>query len=109
MALTTLHEDRLYFAIGQIGPAHDVQCSVRVCVDQCIDSLQFTNLGNQNDIRVTAYTIVFVPWVNPTLTGGYVPALSAMYSRIDPQIPLVAFTANLIKSSSWDSVVHWHD
>ncbi len=51
MALATVRAGRIFFAVGHVGPAHD-RFTTRVCVDQYIDFLQFTNTGNPTDIRV---------------------------------------------------------
>ena len=52
MAIATVHADRLFFAMGQMGPVHD-RFTVRVCVDEYIDFLQFGNSGIPGDIRVS--------------------------------------------------------
>jgi hypothetical protein len=52
MAIASIHADRLFFAVGQIGPFHD-RFPVRVCVDEYIDPLQFVNSEIAGDIRVS--------------------------------------------------------
>ena len=56
MAIATVHTDRLFFAVGQMGPVHD-RFTVRVCVDEYIDSLQFANSIIPGDIRVSRFFV----------------------------------------------------
>ncbi len=57
MELATVHADKIFFAIGQIGPAQ-AQFAIRVCVDQYIDSLQFTDSENPSVIRVNRFVLL---------------------------------------------------
>ena len=51
MAVALL-EDRLFFAGSQTGAEHDVRFEIRICVDDFIETMQFSNLRNSSDIRV---------------------------------------------------------
>ena len=51
MAVALL-EGSLFFADSQTGAEHDVRFEIRICVDDFIDTMQFSNLRNPSDIRV---------------------------------------------------------
>ena len=105
MALAILHTDRLFFAIGQMGPVHD-WFAVRICVDQYIDSLQFVNSEMPGVIRVSR---IFHYVRCATLTRGCAPARSAVHTGIDAQIPRDAVAAIINEPRSWNTVVHGGD
>jgi hypothetical protein len=50
MAVTLL-EGRLFFAVSQTGLERDGY-DIRICVDDFVDTMQFSAWSNANDIRV---------------------------------------------------------